>query len=204
MAPLGHPPERIRTQSSTPSLRTPIRTSGIDYFTLRRRKDCQLASKSTPPLHTPSPGSPLQVLTLSSSSSSRGSWSSLFHAGSVRQLVGGGQDPSKERGSDVQMPMRSSLSSTTITVPNDRRQYGPDMISRRRSNHERTAPLPLAPAKSWPEPPVPSPNVPTTTFFSAGHGPRRSTFSQILGTPMSIPEKPMLVVKSWKPEEEQW
>jgi len=40
-------------------------------------------------------------------------------------------------------------------------------------------------------------------FFSAGHGPRRSTFSQILGTPMSIPEKPMLVVKSWKPEEEQ-
>jgi hypothetical protein len=110
---------------------------------------------------------------LSTSNSSRGSWSSLFNAGSVRQFMSGMQDLKDGLTTPSEPPATS-----TIPVPKvDRISRGPDSPLPRRRAYWRDSglPSPSAVSKSWNE--ATSPTVKhAVSFSSAGH--RRPAFSR--------------------------
>ncbi|KAF7347130.1 WD-REPEATS-REGION domain-containing protein [Mycena venus] len=111
---------------------------------------------------------------LSTSNSSRGSWSSLFNAGSVRQFMSGMQDSLKDGLTTPSEPPTTS----TIPVPKvDCISRGPDSpLPRRRAYwRESGLPSPSSVSKSWNE--ATSPAVKhAVSFSSAGH--RRPVVSQ--------------------------
>ncbi|KAF8798319.1 hypothetical protein BYT27DRAFT_7246637 [Phlegmacium glaucopus] len=86
-------PSISRVKDSTPTTAVPLRMAGLDYFSLTKSA-VNLFSPSSPdwPRFPSSPVAP----SFSSSNSSRGSWSSLFNAGTMRQFMNGVQDTWKE------------------------------------------------------------------------------------------------------------
>ncbi|KAI5119541.1 hypothetical protein M0805_008527 [Coniferiporia weirii] len=100
------PPDRGQ-QSTMGNAASPLPTSTsrtTDYFGLKMRRGGHVTS---PPYRGNSPVSPITASlvlgqSLSSSSSSRGSWSSLFNAGTVRHFIGGSQDQNQTKISPIE------------------------------------------------------------------------------------------------------
>ena len=90
-------PSLSRKKESTPIIPTiSHRIGGTDYFSLM--KSTNVPSPVSPAAwpRQPSPTIPALVSSLSSSNSSRGSWSSLFNTGSMQRFMNGVQDTLKE------------------------------------------------------------------------------------------------------------
>ncbi|KAK0185986.1 vacuolar membrane protein [Armillaria mellea] len=114
---------------------TPLRSGhsdGFDYFSMARSRSDRDSLKSPvwPRLPSASPNILNAVPSISSSSSSRGSWSSLFNTGTMRQLMSGVQDSIKDGLATPTMEIRPPLvTSGSIPIPpsrSDRVRHGPD------------------------------------------------------------------------------
>lgn len=186
------PLSRQSTQPASPVPATPPKVLSIDYFSLRRRRSNHMPTMSPVLPRLPSsPTTPAQAPSLSSSSSSRGSWSSLFNAGTVRHLMTGGQEFFRDGSLDS-----SVLASGTIPVPGGGRHHGPESPLKKRASRDQATPLVTPVAKSWSEPPVQmlsSSSKITVTFSSAGHVSRKPTFSQVATPQIPFPGKMLLV-----------
>ncbi|GBE79383.1 hypothetical protein SCP_0205810 [Sparassis crispa] len=144
--------------------------SGRNSYQTRR-------NQSFSPIWTrPSPSPTFQPLAppLSSPSSSRGSWSSLFNASSMRQLVAGSRT-----GGAVPVPVAGKLQ-RGFSSPSQ--GYSKEFLP------------PTSPTtKSWSEATNISDMMSAVAFSSAGH-PRRPTFSQVLSTQPTPADKRKLVL----------
>ncbi|KAJ7148202.1 hypothetical protein C8R46DRAFT_1167201 [Mycena filopes] len=175
---------RASTKTKSPDVRgTPTvpKYGPVDYFSISRSSSGGNTSHMSPvsptwPRLTASPpvaSSQVGQAPLSTSNSSRGSWSSLFNTG--RQFMTSMQDTLKDGLTTPSEPPATS----TIPVPKaDRVIRGPDSpLPRRKSNwRESGLPSPTAVSKSWNE--ASSPAIKhAVSFSSAGH--RRSVFSRI-------------------------
>ena len=87
-------PSISKTKNKTPTSAAPSRTSNVDYFSLT--KSTNLLSPSSPDWPRLPPSPVTGSVSFSSSNSSRGSWSSLFNTGTVRQFMNGVQDSLRE------------------------------------------------------------------------------------------------------------
>jgi hypothetical protein len=108
---------------------------------------------------------------LSSSNSSRGSWSSLFNTGSMRQFVAGVQDTFKDglvTPADTQVKPSDRIPES-IAVPKVERSQRPS-ASPRHTGLSKGASLPSMPvlSKSWSEIATMPMRKPTISFSSAG------------------------------------
>lgn len=178
--------------------------ANLDYFTARRSR----TSPHSPPWQHQSgnisPSRNLINAALSSSNSSRGSWSSLFNTGTMRQYLAGVQDTLRE---GLATPMSETSPYTpkpptpttplaprsSIPVPASRVLRGPDSPiprTRRPRQNSILSPLNEPISKSWNESVFgsqqgPSPPVMQSSYSSAGSGgragqrSRRPTFSRI-------------------------
>ncbi|KAH9843960.1 uncharacterized protein C8Q71DRAFT_21868 [Rhodofomes roseus] len=151
----------------------PHKTPDIDTPEYRRALQHRI---SLSPMWSRTSLSPTPVAPpLSSPTSSRGSWSSLFNTNSMRQLM---------TGPKTRMP---------IPLPDGghvtRGYPSPNPGQHRDSSVQRTPPI----TKSWSEAPKISSLTSTVTFSSAGHT-RRPTFSQVLSAPRLDPEQKRLNV----------
>lgn len=84
-------------QQNTAVMTNATKFSGIDYFSLAKSGDGRRTSSPTSPMHSRFPITPQAMAlpatpSLSSSTSSRGSWSSLFIPGNVGRFMTGMQD----------------------------------------------------------------------------------------------------------------
>ncbi len=124
----------LQPRSRVASGTTPSRSAELDYFTVRGRRGQMRISPSISPRltrlpSTPTTPSPLgQTQAQSSSLPSRGSWSSLFTASSMRQLMSSStsQDGSSEPRISPKLVLSKSSSGVTrmSTATNGlRRQY---------------------------------------------------------------------------------
>ncbi|KAG2364093.1 hypothetical protein BDR07DRAFT_1355525 [Suillus spraguei] len=193
------------TVPNTPSADDPSSVSPSpeeDYFSFMRRKGPRAAALSPgrPRLSSTSPTAPpLMASSLSMSNSSRGSWSSLFNAGSMRQFMSGVQESiSTPLYIDaLQLPMRTpmpipsplpgseSAGSVVLRLPN---------IDTPRRSKMSTLMSPVS--KSWSDTPVLSTFAPTVPPSLAVHG-RRPTFSQVIGPKQVIHEKRLVIKKEY-------
>ncbi|KAF7354044.1 WD-REPEATS-REGION domain-containing protein [Mycena venus] len=165
---------RPTTTTKSPELRgTPTpKYAAMDYFSISRSSSGGNTGRVSPvsptwPRLTASPPVSSGQAPLSTSNSSRGSWSSLFNAGSVRQFMSGMQDSLKDGLTTPSEPPATS----TIPVPKvDRISRGPDSPLPRRRAYWRDSglPSPSSVSKSWNE--ATSPAVKhAVSFSSAGH-----------------------------------
>ncbi|TFY55210.1 hypothetical protein EVG20_g9404, partial [Dentipellis fragilis] len=172
------------------------RTPSGDYFTLRRRKENRSTPLSPIGWHrgTPSPTTN-NVSTSISSMSSRGSWSSLFNTGGMRQFMAGVHEAKERTPED-----RSDESTPGIPVPGGggrRHPHHYQLGSESPRSQNRATPSPQPPThpqaqmKSWPEGvgagALRIPVVPSNANV------RRPTFSQIVSARPSVMEKMMVV-----------
>ncbi|KAJ6566840.1 hypothetical protein B0H19DRAFT_1067114 [Mycena capillaripes] len=173
---------RPPTAVKSPDLRgapTP-KYAAMDYFSISRSSSGGNTGRMSPvsptwPRINPSPPVASSQAPLSTSNSSRGSWSSLFNAGSMRQFMSGMQDSLKD---GLSTPSEPPTSTSTIPVPKtDRISRGPDSPIPRRRPYWRDAglPSPSAVSKSWNE--ATSPAVKHSVSFSSA-GNRRPVFSR--------------------------
>ncbi|KAH7890370.1 hypothetical protein F5I97DRAFT_1798915 [Phlebopus sp. FC_14] len=174
----AYPPPSIQdTSSAVPKMEN-------DYFSLMKPKDPRgiALSPGWPPL--PSLSSTPKFPTassLSTSNSSRGSWSSLFNTGSVRQFMSGVQD-------SIPTPVPVTIPSgpSVLRLPN------PDSPRRKALGRDQSTTSPVS--KSWSETRVtPLSRTTSLPFSSAGHG-RRPTFSQAMSPKQVIQEKRLFVI----------
>ncbi|KAJ7894421.1 hypothetical protein B0H14DRAFT_3854291 [Mycena olivaceomarginata] len=145
---------RLSTTTKSPDLRGTVtpKYAGMDYFSLSRTSSGNNTGRMSPvsptwPRLTASPPVTSGQGQLSTSNSSRGSWSSLFNAGSVRQFMSGMQDLKDGLTTPSEPPATS-----TIPVPKvDRISRGPDSPLPRRRAYWRDSglPSPSAVSKSW-------------------------------------------------------
>ncbi|KAJ7831185.1 hypothetical protein B0H14DRAFT_2365267 [Mycena olivaceomarginata] len=170
----------LSTTTKSPDRRGTVtpKYAGMDYFSLSRTSSGNNTGRMSPvsptwPRLTASPPVTSGQAQLSTSNSSRGSWSSLFNAGSVRQFMSGMQDLKDGLTTPSEPPATS-----TIPVPKvDRISRGPDSPLPRRRAYWRDSglPSPSAVSKSWNE--ATSPAVKhAVSFSSADH--RRPAFSR--------------------------
>ena len=95
---------RMRVKNTTPITALTSRMASVDYFSLTKPPINILGSNS--PEWPSSPVAPSMTPSFSSSNSSRGSWSSLFNTGTVRQFMNG-----------VQGSLKEGLSTPTEIIP---------------------------------------------------------------------------------------
>ncbi|KDQ52927.1 hypothetical protein JAAARDRAFT_61692 [Jaapia argillacea MUCL 33604] len=181
------PTHPVLLRDSTPA----NRKSGVDYFSVRRgRKDSRsLVTPISPIWNRPQPSPTISgaVASLSSSNSSRGSWSSLFNTGSVRQFMSGVPESSKENSNGAPEPIATS----GFPIPVPGKSHHSSESPRRRGFRRDSSVNPLSPTpKSWTEPHFPPAKV-VSSFSSVGHV-RRPTFSQVVGPRAAILEKKVL------------
>ncbi|KAJ6608856.1 hypothetical protein B0H10DRAFT_513883 [Mycena sp. CBHHK59/15] len=169
--------------AKSPELRgtTTPKFGGGDYFSISRSSSGTNAGRMSPISPTwqrlnASPPIASNQPALSTSNSSRGSWSSLFNSGSMRQFMTGMQDTLKD---GLTTPFEAPTSSgSAIPVPKANRIHrGPDSPIPRRRGYWRDSglPSPSIVSKSWNEPMSPAVKH-IVSFSSAGH--RRPTFSR--------------------------
>lgn len=168
--------------TKSPDLRgTPTpKYTPMDYFSISRSSSGGNTGRMSPvsptwPRLTASPPVTSSQAPLSTSNSSRGSWSSLFNAGSMRQFMSGVQDTIKD---GLTTPSEPPASTSTIPVPKtDRISRGLDSpLPRRRAYwRESGLPSPSAVSKSWNDAMSPTMKH-AVSFSSAGH--RRPVFSR--------------------------
>lgn len=107
----------VTKESNSAPLTSPP-ASDVDYFSLKK----PTAPASPVSFAWTSPKAPPHLPSVSSSNSSRGSWSSLFNTGTVRQFMSGVQDTLKEgllTPSEVPLPVTTpEIQITTVASPN--------------------------------------------------------------------------------------
>ncbi|KAF9244268.1 hypothetical protein BU15DRAFT_86169 [Melanogaster broomeanus] len=182
----GHP----TTQAPSTKEASPIASKNEgDYFSLLRPKDPRAAmlSPGWPRLPSTSPTATNYPAgsSLSTSNSSRGSWSSLFNTGSVRQFMSGVQDsistPLDTLPGRISIPGGESM----LRLPNldsPRRKGGKDYSST-------SSPI----SKSWSETQT-TPLHRPSALSSASHS-RRPTFSQVISPKQVIQEKKLIIME---------
>ncbi|KAJ7084577.1 hypothetical protein B0H15DRAFT_386319 [Mycena belliarum] len=169
----------------------------VDYFTISQTSSGANTGRMSPgsptwPRLNASPPVTSSQPTLSTSNSSRGSWSSLFNAGSMRSFMSGVQDSIKDGLTTPSEPPVSAGSA--IPVPKgDRFLRGPDSPLPRRRGYWRDSglPSPSSISKSWNDPLTMPIAKHAVSFSSAGH--RRSPFSR-LNTPRNAIHEARVVV----------
>lgn len=153
--------------------------AGLDYFSLTKNvSDQSNRSASSGWSRRPlSPVAPQIAASLSSSTSSRGSWSSLFNTGTMRQFMTGVQDTLKE---GLTTPFEITHESSVPIPPTDgmnRVAESPSpVIRRRRARKDSLIQSPATTSKSWNEGLALPPKT-STSFSSAGH--RRTPLTQV-------------------------
>jgi len=166
------PPALSRNKTVTPASTIPLH--GFDYFSLTKNGNHTSPMSPTWP-HIPSLPAPPMAPSISSSNSSRGSWSSLFNTGSMRQFMHGMQDTFKDGlMTPIELPTTPDIH-VTQSNPIDRLSRIPDSpgsAARRRRARKDSSLYSHSPAvvsKSWNDAPNPISRVTTTSFSSAGH-----------------------------------
>ncbi|KAJ7029772.1 hypothetical protein C8F04DRAFT_1115839 [Mycena alexandri] len=173
---------RAPAKTKSPDLRgtpTTAKSGAVDYFSMSRSSSGGNTGHMSPvsptwPRLTASPPVTSSQAPLSTSNSSRGSWSSLFNTGNMRQFMTSMGDTLKDGLTTPSEPPTTS----TITVPRtDRIIRGPDSPLPRRKGYWRESglPSPSTVSKSWNEGSSPAMKH-AVSFSSAGH--RRSVFSR--------------------------
>ena len=161
-----------------------------DYFSLSRSKDPRAAilSPAWPRLPSTSPTTTHYAVatSLSASTSSKGSWSSLFNTGSVRQFMSGVHE-------SISTPLDTIPSGITISIP--QRETVPRLPSmdsprhlRRRDQGSNGSPI----SKSWSETQIVSPINRPPSFPTANIG-RRPERAQVANVKQTIQEKKLVV-----------
>jgi hypothetical protein len=175
----GHMPS---TKDASPT----VSKNECDYFSLSRSKDplAAILSPAWPRLPSTSPTTTNYVVgsSLSASVSSRGSWSSLFNTGSVRQFMSGVHE-------SISTPLDTLPGKITVSIPQpDTVIRLPNIDSprhlRRRDQTSTVSPI----SRSWSETQMVSPLNRHSPFSSASYG-RRSERSQQV-----IQEKKLIVL----------
>lgn len=178
---LGQPrtPSTRAMPSTALSSATP-RPGVNDYFSMRPiNRRASPVSPAWPRLPSSPTAPPPSGPSLSSSNSSRGSWSSLFTTGSMRQFMSGVQDSLKEGLATPEISPFSATVATNLVGQGDRMVPGLDSPIARRRGYRRnpSQQFPAIISKSWNEV-LPSPTTrPILSFSSAGH--RRPTISRM-------------------------
>ncbi|THV07254.1 hypothetical protein K435DRAFT_848204 [Dendrothele bispora CBS 962.96] len=178
-------PKSLPLSQSISRLQTPIssaRFSGVLNTPKFAHADYFGMPKSLSGLHSPLsptgtsrvPPSPQPSISISSTSS-RGSWSSLFNTGTMRHFMAGVQDTLKDGLSNSTEIAPTAVPGRWVAVPrSDKILRGPDSPIPRQAPWKESLPAtPPTVSKSWNEMSMPSPpNKPA--FSSAGH--RKSSF----------------------------
>jgi hypothetical protein len=132
---------------------------------------------------------------LSLSNSSRGSWSSLFNTGSMRQFMSGVQESISTPLSidTLQLPTRTPMPTPSL-LPGSESAGSvvlrlPNMDTPRRGKASTLMPRV---SKSWSDTPVLSTLAPAVPLSPAVHG-RRPTFSQVISPKQVIHEKRLVI-----------
>ncbi|CAK5284473.1 unnamed protein product [Mycena citricolor] len=169
----------FRPPAPSSAVKTPA--SPGDYFS--RLPTQQLKTPMTPPTWPRSP--PVQ---LSTSGSSRGSWSSLFNAGTMRQFMSGVQESLSVGTPAESPPVLSKLDMSKVTPP-ENPHPSPVLLSRRGAwRRDSGSQLPTV-SKSWTEGSSSNTTVKLgVSFSSAGNRPSR------LGTPRDVIQEHKVVV----------
>lgn len=176
-----HPVNNIKTQgrTGTPNYRRSLERRNLSLSPIWSRD-------------SPSPTFQPSAPPLSSPSSSKGSWSSLFNTGSMRQLVSSMLcRPAAQY--LCSFKDTGSRSRAAIPVPEGTRiGRVRSQLSQTNSREPSMQPTPPV-AKSWSEAAVVAPVGSAVTFLSAGHT-RRPTFSQVVVARSSAAEKRRVAV----------
>ena len=168
--------------NSAPSIRVKKTSSSADYFSLEKSA-VNLLSPVSPewPRLPSSPVAPSMAPSFSSSNSSRGSWSSLFNTGTMRQFMNGVQDSLKEglsTPSEIVPSHGISIAATRSGEKSERTgfDFGVGGLSKRRVRQESLlhVQVPTGISKSWNDDARPS-KLTSVSFSSAGH--RRLRFT---------------------------
>lgn len=198
-----HPSMRRRKSETLGVYLPPLKIGGVDYFSITK------SMKSNPPSplwpYLPSPIAPTLAPSLSSSTSSRGSWSSLFNAGGMRQFMNGVQDSLKEGlttptelpifSPDIQFPPVKSASRATPESPGPKRK-------RTRKDSVIHSPNPAV-SQSWNDTASLHPPRPfAVSFSSAGH--RRPALSRLADSNPFLQEKEAVVFEPPVPDQERY
>ncbi|KAH8096852.1 hypothetical protein BXZ70DRAFT_944805 [Cristinia sonorae] len=143
--------------------------ASLDYFSIARRLNSHKETPSLPPWshHSPSPTPQSAAPTLSSPSSSRGSWSSLFTTSNMRRLMSGMQKEEEP----IHRPPRPQPASGQRSPHSSM----PSQFSAVRMNRK-SSPLSVQQGSSWSDVSTPAKSV---SFTSAGFM-SKATFSQVV------------------------
>lgn len=186
---------RVAAATRSPSAKEASPTaskSEYDYFSLSRSKDPRAAvlSPAWPRLPSTSPTTNNYAVgsSLSTSSSSRGSWSSLFNTGSVRQFMSGVHE-------SISTPLDISPGKMTVSIPQRETVLRlPNIDSprplRRRDQASNVSPI----SKSWSETQMVSPLNRHSASSSASFG-RRPERTQAVNAKQAIQEKKLIVLE---------
>ena len=154
-----------------PTIRVKSTTPTVDYFSLTKSAINLLSPSSPEWPRLSSPVAPSMAPSFSSSNSSRGSWSSLFNTGSVRQFMNG-----------VQGSLKEGFSTPSEIIPNHGITRSPEKLDRigselagglgkRRAGQASLlqVQVPTGIPKSWNDDLRQSSKSASTLFLSAGH-----------------------------------
>ncbi|KAL4080027.1 hypothetical protein V8B97DRAFT_1863860 [Scleroderma yunnanense] len=164
-----------------------ISKSEDDYFSLPTLNDPQAAvlSPGWPRLPTvlPAPNIP-PVSSLSTSNSSRGSWSSLFNTGSMRQFMSGVHD-------SISTPVDTLSPRLPMLIPGG--LPNPESPRRKTISKEPSSSAATPLSKSWSEPHVIPLSRPSVSLTSSRHS-RRPTFSQVMNSKQVTQTKRLIII----------
>jgi len=176
----------------SPSIKEPasaISKTDDDYFSLPTLSDSQagVLSPGWPRLPAVLPASNMPPASSLTSSSSRGSWSSLFNTGSMRHFMSGVHE-------SIATPLDTLSPRLAVVTPGGdgilRLPESPRRKEiRKDSSSSSTAPL----SKSWSEPHVIPLTRPSLSQTSS-HPSRRPTFSQAMNTKQAIQQKRLVII----------
>ena len=163
--------------TNTPSTKEPsptISKTESDYFSLARSKDPRAAilSPGWPRLPSTSPTTTSYVVasSLSASNSSRGSWSSLFNTGSVRQFMSGVQE-------SISAPLDTLPVKPAVAIPQRETVLRlPNIDSPRHLRRGELTSTASPVSKSWSE--IQSPLSRQSAFSSVSYGRRLLAVNQ--------------------------
>jgi hypothetical protein len=188
----AHTLSPVRVTAPKPEIRNTssvVQNLGADYFSVTGvpNDSSPLDSPSWPRLPSASPIAP----SMSSSTSSKGSWSSLFNTGSVRQFMSSVQDSIKDGAmlpTDSQPGPVILSNGPTPVSGDDQPRYKPESPRRRRvSSIPAVSPVSRSSSELAPS----AASKAAVTFSSTDHVPR-SSFSQVVSPKHTIPEKRVL------------
>jgi WD repeat-containing protein 59 len=184
---------RVTDTSHSPSTKdtSPIISKNEgDYFSLAKTKDPRAAIMSPVwprlPSTSPTTASYAVATSLSLSNSSRGSWSSLFNTGSVRQFMSGVHE-------SISTPLDTLPGKISISIPHPEPILRlPNIDAPRQLRMRDQAPSVSPISKSWSETQMASNRQ--TPFPIASHG-RRPERSQAANAKQIIQEKKLIVLE---------